>query len=83
MVTYADEDVPFEHKHIISHSAGSIEGRESDELVTALFAHPDFRPLAEQAGMVVHKGLVVPPPCGAEPCGHQGHPARPAARPPW
>lgn len=56
MVTYADEDVPFEHKHIISHSAGSIEGRESDELVTALFAHPDFRPLAEQAGMVVHKG---------------------------
>ncbi len=28
MVTYADEDVPFEHKHIISHSAGSIE--ESD-----------------------------------------------------
>ena len=56
MVTYADEDVPFEHKHIVSHSAGSIEGRESDELVTALFAHPDFRPLAEQAGMVVHKG---------------------------
>ena len=29
MVTYADEDVPFEHKHIVSHSAGSIEGRES------------------------------------------------------
>ena len=56
MVTYADEDVPFEHKHIISHSAGSIEGRESDELVTMLFDHPDFRPLAEQAGMVVHKG---------------------------
>ena len=26
MVTYADEDVPFEHKHIISHSAGSISG---------------------------------------------------------
>ena len=56
MVTYADEDVPFEHKHIISHSAGSIEGRESDELVTMLFDHPDFRPLAEQAGMVIHKG---------------------------
>ena len=56
MVTYADEDVPFEHKHIISHSAGSIEGRESDELVTMLFHHPDFRPLAEQAGMVIHKG---------------------------
>ena len=56
MVTYADEDVPFEHKHILSHSAGSIEGRESDELVTMLFHHPDFRPLAEQAGMVIHKG---------------------------
>ena len=56
MVTYADEDVPFEHKHIISHSAGSIEGRESDELVTMLFDHPDFRPLAEQAYMVIHKG---------------------------
>ena len=50
MVTYADEDAPFEHKHILSHSAGSIEGRESDELVTMLFNHPDFRPLAEQAG---------------------------------
>lgn len=56
MVTYADEDVPFGHKHIVSHSAGSIEGRESDELVTMLFDHPDFRPLAEQAGMVIHKG---------------------------
>ena len=56
MVTYADEDVPFEHKHSLSHSAGSIEGRESDELVTMLFHHPDFRPLAEQAGMVIHKG---------------------------
>ena len=56
MVTYADEDVPFELKHILSHSAGSIEGRESDELVTMLFNHPDFRPLAEQAGMVIHKG---------------------------
>lgn len=72
MVTYADEDVPFEHKHIVSHSAGSIEGRESDELVTMLFHHPDFRPLAEQAGHGHPQGLVVPPPRGAEPRGHPG-----------
>lgn len=56
MVAYEDGDMPLEEKRILSHSAGSIEGKESDELVTMLFDHPDFRPLAEKAGMCVHKG---------------------------
>ena len=53
MVTFEDGDMPMTEKRIISHSAGSIEGEESDELVTALFSHPAFAPLAKQAGMTV------------------------------
>ncbi|MDO4815570.1 MAG: 2,3-bisphosphoglycerate-independent phosphoglycerate mutase [Bacillota bacterium] len=56
MVTYEDSDLPFEEKRILSHSAGSIEGEESDEIVTALFGHPDFAPLAAAAGMKVNLG---------------------------
>lgn len=56
MVAYEDGDLPLEERRILSHSAGSIEGKESDELVTMLFAHPDFRPYAEQAGLRIHKG---------------------------
>lgn len=56
MVTYEDGDMPLEEKRILSHSAGSIEGKVSDDLITMLFDHPDFRPLADYAGMRVHKG---------------------------
>jgi 2,3-bisphosphoglycerate-independent phosphoglycerate mutase len=49
-------DLPFEERRIVSHSAGSIEGAESDELVEALFAHPDFAPMAAAAGMTVLPG---------------------------
>ena len=42
MVCYEDADTPFEEKRILSHSAGSIEGDESDAIVTALFAEPEF-----------------------------------------
>lgn len=49
-------ELPFEERRIVSHSAGSIEGEESDALVEALFAHPDFAPLAEKAGMTVLPG---------------------------
>ena len=48
--------MPFEERRIVSHSAGSIEGDESDELADALFSHPDFAPLAEKAGMTVLPG---------------------------
>lgn len=54
MVCYEDADVPFEDKRILSHSAGSIEGGESDAIVTALFADPDFAAAAAGAGMSVN-----------------------------
>lgn len=56
MVTLEEGDMPFAARRILSHSAGSIEGDESDALVTALFAHPDFKPLADKAGLTVHPG---------------------------
>ena len=43
MVTYEQGDMPFEEKRILSHSAGSIDGEASDEIVTALI--PSLRPL--------------------------------------
>ena len=56
MVCYEDADKPMMEKRILSHSAGSIEAEDSNALVTDLFAHPDFAPLAEKAGMSVTPG---------------------------
>ena len=57
MVTLGGEEVePFAERTMISHSAGSIEGDESDELVTWLFAQPEFKALADAAGMSVRPG---------------------------
>ena len=56
MVAYEDGDMPFGEKRILSHSAGSIEPEISDEIVTALFADPDFAAAAKAAGMIVHPG---------------------------
>ena len=56
MVTYEDADIPFEEKRILSHSAGSIEGEVSDEIVTALFSDPCFAPMAREAGMSINLG---------------------------
>jgi len=56
MVCYEDCDKPLEERKILSHSAGSIEGSESDEIVTALFADPEFAEAAENAGMTVNPG---------------------------
>lgn len=56
MVTYEEGDMPFEDKRILSHSAGSIEGEVSDEIVTALFSDAEFAELAKQAGMKVNLG---------------------------
>lgn len=54
MVSYEDADGPFAEKRILSHSGGSIEGEQSIELIEYLFAHPDFQPIAEKAGMMVY-----------------------------
>lgn len=56
MVTLEDGEMPMEEKRILSHSAGSIEGEDSDALVTDLFQNPEFAPLAERAGMTVTPG---------------------------
>jgi len=56
MVAFEDGDIPYEEKKIISHSAGSIEGEESDAIVRELFDTPVFRKAAEEAGMVVYPG---------------------------
>lgn len=54
MVTYEDAEGPWESKKILSHSAGSIEGEESETIVTALFADPRFKSAAGDAGLVVY-----------------------------
>lgn len=53
MVCYEDSDRPFESKRILSHSAGSISGEKSDELVKWLFGESDFARAAERAGLRV------------------------------
>ncbi len=54
MVALEEGDQPFEEKKILSHSGGSIDGEESIALVEYLFAHPDFKALAKEAGMIVY-----------------------------
>ena len=56
MVSFEDADLPFGEKRILSHSAGSIEGDVSDEIVSALFSDPRFAKAAEAAGMRVYPG---------------------------
>jgi len=56
MVAFEDGDKPFEEKKILSHSAGSIKGDESDTLVRMLFDTPAFKAAAEKAGMSVYPG---------------------------
>lgn len=56
MVTYEDGDMPFEDKRILSHSAGSIEGDVSDEIIEMLFTHPGFVEEANKAGVSVKPG---------------------------
>ena len=53
MVTL-DGDGPFEEKRLVSHSAGSIEGADSDRLVTGLFETQPFKQAAEEAGIAVY-----------------------------
>ncbi len=57
MASIEEGDLPFEKRKIISHSSGGIEGELSRELVEYLFAHPDFRKLAEAAAVEVFPTL--------------------------
>ncbi|MBE6914484.1 MAG: 2,3-bisphosphoglycerate-independent phosphoglycerate mutase [Ruminococcaceae bacterium] len=57
MVAYEDaSDKAFEEKRILSHSAGSIEAEDSDNIIAALFADPEFAAAAQAAGMTVNPG---------------------------
>ena len=56
MLSIEDGDKPFEEKLILSHSAGSIEGKESNELIIDLFNTPAFKKPAEKAGLKIHPG---------------------------
>jgi 2,3-bisphosphoglycerate-independent phosphoglycerate mutase len=53
MVAFEDTDAPLDEKRLISHSAGSIDGGESVEIVTALFDDPRFKEAAEKAGLTI------------------------------
>ena len=57
MVAYEDGDKPLTEKKILSHSAGSIEGEQSEQLVRELFSDPAFKTAAEKAGMIVYPSL--------------------------
>ena len=54
MVTLEQGDTPFSQKKILSHSGGDIEAEESIALITYLFSHVEFAPLAEKAGLIIH-----------------------------
>ena len=57
MASLEEGDLPFGERRILSHSSGGVDGETSLALAEALFAHPDFRPLAEAAGMKIYPTL--------------------------
>lgn len=54
MIALEDADKPYAEKKILSHNAGSIEGKQSITLIEDLFAHPEFKSAAEKAGMSIN-----------------------------
>jgi 2,3-bisphosphoglycerate-independent phosphoglycerate mutase len=56
MISIEDGDIPFEEKKILSHSAGSIDGKESDILIRELFNSPAFNEAASVAGIKIYPG---------------------------
>lgn len=54
MVTYEDSQLPWEQKRILSHSAGSIEGEESEAIIRALFDDERFKKAAADSGLIVY-----------------------------
>ena len=57
MASLEEGDLPFEERRILSHSSGGIDGEASRQLVLDLFAHPEFRAMAEAAGAEVFPTL--------------------------
>jgi 2,3-bisphosphoglycerate-independent phosphoglycerate mutase len=53
MITLEDADMPLDEKKLLSHSAGSIEGGQSDALIAALFEAPEFKAAADRAALTV------------------------------
>ena len=56
MVTLEDADKPYEQRRILSHSAGSIDGETADELITQLWASPEFAALAKEYDIEINPG---------------------------
>jgi 2,3-bisphosphoglycerate-independent phosphoglycerate mutase len=48
------DGVPFPERTILSHSAGGIGGEDGMSLARQLFNDPEFKPLAEKAGMAIY-----------------------------
>ena len=51
MVALEDSNVPFDEKHIASHSAGGIDGETSMTLIRWLCAQPDFAAAMAECGL--------------------------------
>ena len=56
MVTLEDSDAPYAERRILSHSAGSIEGAESDRLILDLWQSEEFSALAARYGVEINPG---------------------------
>ena len=56
MVSFEGDNIPFEEKKILSHSAGAIEGSVSDALINELCSSPKFKEAIERAGIIVYPG---------------------------
>ena len=56
LISIEDGCIPFEDKKILSHSAGAIDGDQSDSLVRELFNAPVFKEAANKAGMIIYPG---------------------------
>ena len=54
MIALEDADTTFSDKKILSHSGGDVEADESIALITHLFSHPEFAPLAQEAKLQIH-----------------------------
>lgn len=54
MVTFEDKEGPMGEKKILSHSAGSIEGGESIEIINQLLGNPKFKAAADEAGISIN-----------------------------
>jgi len=56
MVAFEDGDMPFEEKKILSHSAGGIEGTQSDALINDLCNLNEFKETIKQLGIKIYPG---------------------------